>query len=346
MLQLTEKIAKNKKNKIAELESPRENRNFSKYHLPLVSQPAVEFGLSFYEKRLVEILAKYRPGTTSSVTPSPKYLSHKDEMWLFEIRDNAPSLKNKVCETIIKMNQNYLALALREIESVKYCAHLKREDLIQEGNIGLMRAFKKFDPDKNMRFTTYAKHWIRAYVKRGINEKERACRIPESAQTIILYAINKIRKDEAREEMNDENKTNGKNETDEKYEKDMRKSVLSDYKNGLILISQKKISARTPDKYERDARDNNVELLADERQAEQLDKMIATCDRSKLLAVISQLSEKERHVIVRYYGLDNEPPENCREIATKLNVTPGRINQLELEAIEKMRKKFKLNFAA
>lgn len=199
-------------------------------------------------------------------------------------------------------------------------------DLIQEGNLGLMKALEKFDYKLGHRFCTYASWWVRQAVARALSAQSRVIRLP-------IHMLSTIRK------MNIAEKNyiqlHGTEPTTEELAQVMelpRERVSAIKKMSLQCISlQAPQSADDPD--------FTIEnLLSDKLSDDPMKSLTRKMLKRRLTAAISQLSEREKLVLNMRYGLDGGPCKTLTEVSEIFNVTRERVRQLELKTLEKLRK--------
>jgi len=201
---------------------------------------------------------------------------------------------------------------------------LALDDLISEGNIGLINAIERFDVDKGYHFISYAVWWIRQSILKAICEKSRTIRLPLNRANELVQ-IEKMRKEMFSE----------KGQEPEDYALARRLGMNESQVRDLLDISREMISLETPVFTDRDA-STLGDFLEDGNHPSPELQTLQTSLKNDLNDALETLSEKESKILELRFGLNDKQPLSLKEIGEKFNLTKERIRQIEKKAIQKL----------
>jgi RNA polymerase primary sigma factor len=263
-----------------------------------------------------------RTASAETLEPLARYLAQIGREKLLTHEEEV-DLGRKVRAGDMKAREKLIERNLRLVVSVakKYRGMgLPFGDLIQEGNIGLMKAVEKYDPERGWRFATYATWWIRQAVQRAVADKGRTIRVP-------VHMGEKIRK--MARVYNELSAELARDPTDEEVAERIGWSVgrVKEVKSAIPDAT----SLNRPLSSEEDSSELG-DFIEDERESGIASQIVRELETRRLMESVERLPERQRRVLVRRYGLDGEEPATLADLCEELGVSRERVRQLQREA--------------
>ena len=202
---------------------------------------------------------------------------------------------------------------------------LPLQDLIEEGNLGLLRAVEGFDPNMNTRFSTYGSYWIKQSIKRALVNSAKTIRIP----AYMVELLSKWRR--ATAQLTDEL---GRPPTPEEIAKllEVPKKKLRIVKKAIQLYNS------TPQTEQADSGWSLGEMVADQRQKGPEDEMLETDNLTHVYKMLETMDPREATILRMRFGLDDSEPKTLKEIGESMGLTRERVRQIENEALNRLAK--------
>ncbi|MDA0190229.1 MAG: RNA polymerase sigma factor RpoS [Proteobacteria bacterium] len=198
-------------------------------------------------------------------------------------------------------------------------------DLVEEGNLGLIHALEKFDPERGFRFSTYATWWIRQSIERAIMNQSRTIRLPVHVVKEINLVLRAVRHLES---------ANGREISTEQIAHLIDRPI--DEVRRVLALNEHIASLDAP--LEIDPNHTIADAIADDNAPDPEDLLQASEVGDLLESWVGQLSDKQRQVIERRYGLGNTEMSTLEEIAVDLKLTRERVRQIQIEALDQLRR--------
>ena len=246
-------------------------------------------------------------------------LSYEEE---YELALKAKNGDKRAFDKIINANLRFVVSVAKKYRG----QGMPLTDLINEGNIGLITALDKFEPEKGYHFISYAVWWIRQSIMKALSEKGRAVRLPLN-RTNELMQIQKAQK-----AIMHDKETSDPSVDDIAEMTGLDKALI----NNLLSVSHEMVSFDSPIKKGEESDTTFGDFIEDDADGPE-NQVVDSSLKSDVRALLTVLSDKERDIITRRFGLDGEEPMSLKEIGDVYGLTKERIRQIEKRALERLR---------
>ncbi len=263
---------------------------------------------------------------TSTSDPVKMYLQEIGKIPLLR-REQEVELAQEIARGCPIARATLINANLRLVVSIakKYLGRgLSFLDLIQEGNLGLMRAVEKFDYTKGYKFSTYATWWIRQAITRAIADQARTIRIPVHMIETVRE-LHRVKKEHIQETGAVPDQETLAQQLGMPVEKVKRVENVSQYTSSL----ERPIGE--------DEEDSLGDLIPDEHASSPTKEAYKQFMSEELDRALNQLSEREKEILVLRYGIKDGHPRTLKEVAGEFNITRERVRQIEIKALDKLK---------
>ena len=246
-------------------------------------------------------------------------ISHEEE---YELAVKAKNGDRAAREKILRANLRFVVSVAKKFRG----QGLPLSDLINEGNIGLITALDKFEPEKGYHFISYAVWWIRQSIMKALSEKARAVRLPLNRANELMQ-IQKAQSEILHENVEDPNDLHLISE---------RTGLEENLVKDLLSISQDMVNLDSAIRNDEDSSSTFSAFIEDPSNGPE-DEVVGESLKSEVRALLLTLNDKERTILNMRYGLDGNKPMSLKEIGLKFGLTKERIRQIEKRALEKLK---------
>jgi RNA polymerase primary sigma factor len=226
----------------------------------------------------------------------------------------------RALEKLTKANLRFVVSVAKQYQN----QGLSLGDLINEGNLGLIKAGKRFDETRGFKFISYAVWWIRQSILQALAEQSRIVRLPLNR----VGALNKIGKAYSNLEQEFEREPN-EDELADELEMDVKE--VSD----TLQISSKHVSVDAP--FSQGEENRLLDVMKNDEQPSPDTTLLSESLKTEIAAALSTLSEREAEVLRLYYGIESDHAMTLEEIGEKFNLTRERVRQIKEKAIRRLR---------
>jgi RNA polymerase primary sigma factor len=270
-----------------------------------------------------------RPSSETATVQNPleTYLREINETALLTAKEEK-ELARRIAEGEKEARDRMVRANLRLVVNIAraYAGKgLPLQDLIEEGNLGLLRAVEGFDPDMDTRFSTYASYWIKQSIKRALINSAKTIRIP----AYMVELLSKWRKATAK--LDDEL---GRPPTQEEVAKELGlpKKKLSIVRKAIQLYNT------TPQVDEDDGGWSMNDMVPDERIKGPEDELLNSDNLKHVYRMLDEMDPREATILRMRFGLDDAEPKTLKEIGELLGLTRERVRQIEADALRRLAK--------
>ncbi|MBZ0199857.1 MAG: sigma-70 family RNA polymerase sigma factor [Ignavibacteriaceae bacterium] len=228
----------------------------------------------------------------------------------------------KALEMLTKANLRFVVSVAKQFQN----QGLSLEDLINEGNLGLIKAAKRFDETRGFKFISYAVWWIRQSIMQAIAEQSRMVRLPLNR----VGALNKMAKAYRTLEQEYERKPTA---SEIAVELEMEVEAVAD----TLQLFGRHISMDAPFSSDNENKNSLLDVMMNDQQPSPDTELMKESLKKEVEAVLSTLPERESKVICMYFGINNEHPATLEEIGERFNLTRERVRQIKEKALRSLR---------